>query len=61
MEQERLVLLLKTLRDIQLEKILNIWGSPMVLWKSLPLLGSALTEHVYSKICQFEKPKSAYP
>ena len=48
-EQERLVLLLNTLRGIKPEKMLDIWGSQVALWKSLPLLGSALTEHFHSK------------
>ena len=43
-EQEKLALLLKTLRDTKPEQTLLIWNRPTVLWKELPLLGPTMTE-----------------
>lgn len=48
-EQAKLALLIKTLRNIEPEQTLHIWGSPIVLWKELPLLGPAMTERFNSK------------
>ena len=48
-EQDKLALLIKTLRDVELEQTLHIWGSPVVLWKELPLLGPAMTERLNSE------------
>ena len=48
-EQDKLALLIKTLRGVEPEQTLHIWGSPTVLWKELPLLGPAMTERLNSE------------
>ena len=47
-EQNKLALLMNTLRDIETEQTLHIWGSPIILWKDLPLLGPVMTERLNS-------------
>ncbi|MCJ1396179.1 hypothetical protein MMC18_009068 [Xylographa bjoerkii] len=43
-EQDKLVSFIKALRNIEPQQTMQIWGSPIVLWKDLPLLGAAMTE-----------------
>ena len=45
-ELRRLVLLIKTLRDVKPEQMLHVWDRPVILWKDLPLLRAAMTERL---------------
>ena len=60
-EQNKLVSLIKALRNIEPQQTVQIWGSPIVLWKDLPLLGAAMTEKFNGRIPTIRDSRMANP